>query len=739
MSILGFPRLNFSGQIFFNPDTANNDDVLDLMEPVSMSLKFPLTAMTDAMALQLLQEGIVRQANRPGDMRTFVKSGWNLYGDHAWGLKSTSITSFVDRNGPQTSGQLIGATVTIPGSQDSRPGQPIMVDVDCSGLVTTQFWTGGLILGPTTAPILQCFENSRGFQRRLSFSRTRGALVGEQNFMNFGCTMQYGLHRQNLVFAKTSDAAIVALIEAIWPDAPDAMVAATAPAGSAVKAPTPHGPHGVVVRMSYSEAEPNIDGKALVAEFAAGRGTPNPSWGYLIGTLGVWEQGELATETPGRFLTVSGDYMVLPPRFAFPNATYLCRSQDDRFPELTLATDTWMPGNVIGTLHENPDGSGFVSLDLVNFLQWDSYRNNPARPGAQGFDYPVMHADMGPLTITSIASGVGPETAAIRYGGGDVAQTAGVVAQGCIVDLPIPPSSVSAWRAGNWSLSVRMPSPVGHPMSTTVSREVTTRVETDTRGRYMTIGAIAPLLVQVTAKGQPVTTPVTLFLTSYQNSIDTPSNTLTMRPDQTVHGESGVEQWRWRPVVSSSPGGNVATVLQPDANQKYIEVQGTPDSDGYLQIPMLARDYGPGMLAISTPETFGKAPFLDPLNPNWGSAYYACYHVLYDGIDTSSLYDANGMLTATFEQVYHIALRYFAVLFPAMKTYIDLADETSMSTPQVAAFILKRTEWSEFASTHYMPITKAWPISHRKLVRDWCLRVLGAPPETTPPPAVIMP
>ena len=47
MSVLNFPRIYLNGHMFWNPPTANNNDVLPLYDAVKMDINWPFTSYYD--------------------------------------------------------------------------------------------------------------------------------------------------------------------------------------------------------------------------------------------------------------------------------------------------------------------------------------------------------------------------------------------------------------------------------------------------------------------------------------------------------------------------------------------------------------------------------------------------------------------------------------------------------------------------------------------------------------------
>lgn len=715
MSILDGPRINFRGGISVNPCTANNDDVLNLIDPVAMRLRQPLSVMNDDDAGQFLRSVEIARGNptaagEDGPQVAFLKSGWNLYGDHAILFRDVSVRSVVAADGTTRGPEGVATTSVrvLPSAGDAH-GASVLVDVDCSGLVTTQFWIGGFSIDGPTGPILRSMLDCRGFQRRLSFARTAGPIVGEQNFMNFGCIVQFSMKRAAVVIPNPNDPIVADLVAALWPDDPGAAALdADDPRKTASR-----GARGISVRFTMYQAEPDLDGMDLAKRFALGEAAENPAYAYLVGTVGVWRDGEIESEVPGRLLRAGGDTLMA---FGLGNVSW----RDRNGPRAPLAG--YLPGNAVATVREDVD---VVSIDMCNAVSNDSYRNDPNRQGPQGFDYPECLASFGDLRlVATLPGGVDYVVGSIPYGGGDLAKSAAALDRGLVFDLPFPAALRQALLVSPLRIATAKNDAVNPDR--VFGAECTDRIETDFRGVYMKLGAENGMLVRVTRRDAPVTSEVELYLTMFQNVITMRGN--NERPDQTIARITDLDAWRWQP---GAPGGKLgglypmARITALDGG-KYLAT-GTPNEQGWLYVPMKAKACGAGMVAISTKTTFGTDPTLSPINPAWGSAYYACFHVFYDDAIDGGLerYYRDGKLD--FKDVYEVVLRYYAVLFPAMSTHIDLADEGSIT--QAARSILKRTEPAAFFSTHYMPVTRALPPARRKMLRDYCHQVLGEPPD----------
>ena len=290
MSILSFPRINFRGVFRTNPCTANNDDVMaEVVVRDENVLGSDVARRSDDDLYDYLLER-VQMADYDGTVcKPFIRSGWNLFGNHSTNFDDTGITSIVigprpeDRFTAKSQDSLIGETFKLLGSVTNDPMRrhdPVICDLDCTGLITTQLFVGGIQIGSGPSGIvLQINHDTRGFQNWLNFLSTVGPYNGEQNFVGIGCIMQFGMPASAIPKTiNSSSRGLKSLLDA----ARDAA--------------------GLVVRFRCYEVQPGITDDNLYAVFQQGNAVDNPALGYLVGTLGVWEQGEPETEPAGRKL-----------------------------------------------------------------------------------------------------------------------------------------------------------------------------------------------------------------------------------------------------------------------------------------------------------------------------------------------------------------------------------------------------------------------------------------------------
>ena len=208
MSILSFPRLNFKGVFSTNPCTNNNDDVLPnvVSRDADTFGDNPIFLQSDTKVQEYMNE-MVALTNYGGETPTgkpinFMRSGWNLYGNHATFFENTVITSAVVGPNPNqrltspSQDPIIGQEFRILGSPTEDPnrrGTPMIVDLDSTGLITTQLFIGGIQFGDIQNPSLTIDSDTRAYQDWLNFFSTVGPYFGEQNFVGIGCMMQFAI------------------------------------------------------------------------------------------------------------------------------------------------------------------------------------------------------------------------------------------------------------------------------------------------------------------------------------------------------------------------------------------------------------------------------------------------------------------------------------------------------------------------------------------------------------------
>jgi hypothetical protein len=699
MSILSFPRINFSGVFNTNPCTCNNDDVEpEVVQRDSDTFGPDVSSMSDDQIFAYMRQP-VNMSYKPGEKPLpFIKSGWNLYGDYTTTFDNAVVTSIV--NGPgaaitsRAADPLIGEAVALLGSVSNDPqrrGDPMLCDLDPTGLVTTQLWIGGLQFGAnqyssSSGPFGPQFNfDTRGFQNWLNFFSTIGAQPygGEQNFVGIGCTMQFAIPSSALPPA--IDFPSLALVS---------FVEAARAAG------------GIVVRFRLWEVEPQIMDKNLQPQFANGQAQENPALGYLVGTVGVWGSGEPASETAGRKLTCP---------FPRPEMTYADPQGNNQTtwpPQANPWTQFPSPGpppaligNAVALVQP---AQPVISLDLSGSFPKYGYRNpnGPQQPDSQGFSAPKFKASFGNVELAVIPAGSSTPVsiAPIDYG---LANYATYEDFGGIVDLPFDPALAPTIKTG--TLVVRGTSNSSINAGTILLQETPLRVVTDDRATYWLPNSTNTIGLKVYDRGGATTADTTIYLYEYFNVIQQLTNVPdTVRPNQTVQQDT-------RGLLK------VPSQITIPAGQGFTD---------WFPVQVSAVQSGATILAFQTdPTQFGQG---NPNNitgvPCWSYATYSSIRI-YTNDDFSHLY-SNPPLQ--WQDVYDNVLRFYYLVYPAMSMFISLNMEDAIM--QNAPLILTRLNTPDqptFWTTYNMPVTRTMSPAKIQLLRAFIAQQTGSGQKAT--------
>lgn len=673
MSILSFPRINFSGVFDTNPCTCNNDDVEPaVVQRDSDTLGPTVAGMTDAQVYAYVRQQ-VQMAYQPGQGQKtfdFIKAGWNLYGDYTTTFDNATVTSIVTAPGvaltSHTQDALVGMPVTLLGSVSSDParrGDAMLCDLDPTGLVTTQLWIGGLQFGagqydpsnrnPEEAQV-QFNGDTRAFQNWLNFFSTFGQYGGEQNFVGIGCTMQFSIPAS----AIPEQLEISSL----------ALTNFAAAARSAA---------GIVVRFRIWEVEPQITGTNLGAAFASGQAMQNPAVGYMVGTIGIWENGEPQSETAGRKLTTPF------PRPAMTIADPQGANPAPWPPQPTPWTPGLPPALVGNAVALVQPSFSVISLDLSGSFPKYGFRNpnGPQQPDSQGFNAAKAKASMGTVELAVIpAAGGAPVTIApIDYG---LANYATYENFGGIVDLPYDQSLAATIASG--TLIVRGSASSALNANTVLLQETPIRIVTDDRATYWLPNSTNTIGLKVYDRGGPTAADTTVYLCEYFNIIQQLTTVPdTVRPNQTVQQDT-------RGLLS------VPSQITIPAGQGFSE---------WFPVQVKTVQSGATLLAFQNdPTPFGTG------NPNgvtgvpcWSYATYSSIRV-YTNDDFSSLYNNPPL---QWQDVYNNVLRFYYLIYPAMSTFIALnMEDAVVGKASLIQSRLNPPSQPGFWMTSNMPVTR---------------------------------
>jgi len=706
MSILHYPRLNFSGIISCNPCTANNDDVMPtVVEREKDALGVDVNQKTDDEIIAFMRTFNPMTNYGESAVYNYALSGWNLYGDHITTFKSAKFTSYIDPSGNvNTSDPLVGCEFNITGSNNpdgSGAGGAIMCDLDSTGLVTTQIYVGGInIKDKNNKEILQSFYDTRAIQNWLNFRSTvptvensgnpNGGYGGEQNFVGIGCVMQFVMPASSL--PDSGSVSSPALQEVLRQGKDNA---------------------GLAIRIRMYEVEPAITNKTTENLFTkSGQWPQNPAYGYVVGTIGVHYAGEPETETMGRKLVCP--YPRPLAKCYSPKGEYI--QNVDAMPN--QAPNAWsgspaLVGNAVAQLH-SVGGRAVLSVDFSESFPKYGFRN-PKGPvqDAQlsqgishpvGFDVPKQMAYLGDLELAVSYNGFITPIGDINY-----AAANNLDVLGGTYNYNISADMVNSILKGDLLVRVKSTSRV-NPGVVFLYEEVT-RVVTDTRAAYLTLGTTDfNINVKVFERGGATTKDTVLYLKEYKNIIELASGNSctadknTVRTNQTTDIRSNQDQC---PVDNSNGNrlsfDNTVTVPCGDYSKRWFP------------IPVKPLTYGAAVLNLQKQDVvMGKSV------PAWTTCDYSSIRV-FANEDYSKL-----PRPLKWEDVYRLTLRYYYLVFPFMSTMIPLNKASSITSPYAANLIKQRLNkpttnpgQGGFWSTFNMPVTRTMSPSQIDLLNEF--------------------
>ncbi|MBL0845949.1 hypothetical protein [Pseudomonas mediterranea] len=217
MSVLNFPRIYLNGEMFWNPPTANNNDVYPLYDAVQMDINWPFmqhfgidqknapdTLMPWTLSTQYMANMPTYVQQVPGNFNPkhdpYMPAEWDLFGDNGCGLvnygktTSTVIGGELQANTYIDQDPLVGLPYQLLGSPlgSSAPTPARFVDISPWQNTFTALYFDKLVLGDGSCG-LTLNRKYRMMDRFLNFSW--GALGG---LVNVSTTWQTCFPKENL-------------------------------------------------------------------------------------------------------------------------------------------------------------------------------------------------------------------------------------------------------------------------------------------------------------------------------------------------------------------------------------------------------------------------------------------------------------------------------------------------------------------------------------------------------------
>jgi len=190
MSVLDLPRLNFSGEVLWNPDTANNSPGTYDENTLQQNPNIPPADFVSWLTS-------ISQTPPPGQQ--VLNGSWNVYGDQGCWFRNARIVGVQVKYKESTSNDLIctdpGALLQMVGQSFREGGTPParMVDVAPYQSTTTQLFLKWLQLG----------DNQLGFRANVaSRMYLRWSMLRNVDFAELPIAGVAGVIFQTAAFAK---------------------------------------------------------------------------------------------------------------------------------------------------------------------------------------------------------------------------------------------------------------------------------------------------------------------------------------------------------------------------------------------------------------------------------------------------------------------------------------------------------------------------------------------------------
>ncbi|BBP59786.1 hypothetical protein [Pseudomonas sp. St316] len=463
MSILNGPRLNFWGGIRTDVSLPNNSPTIPYDGNDDWPL-FDLTTSTLAPGAEPYPDDQLNNMINAPAGNYYTAGGWNHYGQHVVDMQNALISSQGIPGSINTTGDLVGQAVYLLGSVDPVTGQgpvsgPMMVDLDPTASSSTQIFVGGLQIGGNDNIQLLIRSDTVCSSFDVAGRVLLPKKMDAPGSFHASGTFQLTFPLSSIVSWNQNSSGLRSIIQA-------------------------PGATGIVLRFVMFEMCPTMTTEQLDADYAAGRYTPNPSIGRVIGTLAPAFANEPLNCQPGRQLVNQST----------GNAGYA-----------------------------DLDNSGYLSIDMVNVIPKETFRavrddiTSPIGPNA---NYGTVTISAGATTLTTLDPTSSPLVDYYVYGG--------------IVDLPLTADQLQAVQT--CALAINAPGKVAG--TTLQATESTYRLYADQRNVYLEdypnglsitlqvryLGGAVPSTTEIALKALPVADPPVYKEPQYWDFLDFPDS-----------------------------------------------------------------------------------------------------------------------------------------------------------------------------------------------------------------------
>ncbi len=734
MSVLSFPRIYFKGFMSWDPCTFNNNDWQEFptYDGVNVALNWQFLA-TQGITPQnypttfrpwaiTLQKDVVD--NPPGSR---VPAEWNMFGTHGvqfvqYGdFKSVITGGALAWNQPVTSDPLIGALVAINGDQGSGPGR--LVDTNPFSFWSSQIYFGQMSFTAGNS-IISGPRNFRMHSRWLDLNRiytTDQALT--QPAASVGCCFQTCIPFEQVGFVNTGDSPLATALQqaASQPPAIGVMIRFTAYVNLYFK-------NGVFNNITQRPRNYGELADVLAAAWAAWNANgdysqffSNPCYSHVVGTLGIWNAGEVASVPVGRYLAASGQVAAISTGSATPSSA---RTMGHQFslarasaaPALASAPP---PQVTLGPIVANVDyGNELISLDLNSTIPENG------TPGE--FPSDLTKADFGPLDL-GVINGDGSFTSIYEIGYDQYAKKAYEASAG-IIDIPFQktitgPNTPSLLQNGTLAIQVQGQSAL---------TELPLSAQTDSRGIYIDEGTQADFIVAAYNLGA-TSTNTPLIVAQYDANL----NLIPTNGSPLVAFTNGDIQQ----MTSGGTTTTVTAVTTDETGVATVSIEWAAPGFAVLAFFPYLGTFVPGQLPIS---------LLGPCATTSGSityAFYATVRALPPDNDVPQQFvdlwnSSGGDQTQAWNFIYGQILYVYDMLFNVMLEFVNLGDQQAFASSISGIWSAISAE-SALESSYAMPITRDLSAGKRLTLQLWIyliannypvpINVSSIPPGWAPP------
>ena len=401
----------------------------------------------------------------------------------------------------------------------------------------------------------------------------------------------------------------------------------------------------------------------------------NPCYSHIVGVIGVWNQGELASMPGGRCL--NADVPVAPPG---PPPT-----MSNAVPQTMLIAGHELKRAAVGSAGQVPLGPAAVNVDYNSSLISLDFSGVMPEGGPAGvWPSDLTKVDFGQLTLGVVTpNGQFNPISVINY---NQYEKSAYEAKAGIIDIPFPNAGTGPLLgSGTIALQVQ-----GQPQGAYALQEQTYTAETDTRGIYLDQNENGKFDVTVFKMGTP--TPGTKLLVAKYDS------TLSLIPStgtQLVNITNGFQVTV--PIPGTTAVSNAAIF---DTNQNGVAtVEIAPQNPGF---PVLA--FFPYPTGSTQPQPPASFNFLD-------DAFYTTVRVLPfdDTVPGTFCTTWNGSPdpsgASAWNFVYNNILYVYDMLFSVMLKHVNLGSQSAVDNNLCGIWNTIAKE-AALESTGAMPITR---------------------------------